>query len=258
MKNVMIALALLAITALGLTGGYLIQKHLAEDLAARTREASPSDAAESRIASDAGGDETRPEPTPAAASDADEDDEEAEYRDLVAKRALTDNCLVCHEEAMISGQRLTAAQWKAEVDKMIGWGAVLPDMDRGPVEEYLVRHYGEDVPVPPPGRVALADVPTFETPGDPVEGTTEADVAQGAQLYRIVCASCHGPSALGTELGPALVDRAVLTHAGAFHEVVEKGRRKMPSTNGVLKGDQSRDILAWLRGLDAATAGETP
>jgi hypothetical protein len=48
-----------------------------------------------------------------------EDDEDAAYRAAVIRRSLYENCLICHTEDIIAGQRLTAAQWKAEVDKMI-------------------------------------------------------------------------------------------------------------------------------------------
>lgn len=191
------------------------------------------------------------QPTPPAAG-GDEDEEEAAYREAMAKRALTDNCLICHEEGMFTGQRLTAAQWKAEVDKMISWGAMMPDADRGNVEAYLSKHFGEKSPVPPPGRVVLADLPTREIPGDPKEGSDGADLAKGGQVYLVVCASCHGPTALGTELGPALADRAVLTHAGDYHKTVRDGLRKMPAMNAMLNADQQRDILAWLRDRDAA------
>ncbi|OJW27052.1 MAG: hypothetical protein BGO49_24025 [Planctomycetales bacterium 71-10] len=90
---------------------------------------------------------------------------------------------------------------------------------------------------------------TREVPGDPREGTADADVAKGGQLYLIVCASCHGPTAVGTELGPALANRAVLTHAEDYHKQVRDGLRKMPAMNTVLNAEQQRDILGWLRAL---------
>ena len=188
----------------------------------------------------------------------DEDDDEAAYRDAMAKKTLTDNCLICHDERMIASQRLTPPQWKSEVDKMLSWGAMLPDADRAPLEEYLGRHYGEKAPVPAPALAALADLPRREIPGDPRDGIDGADVEQGGKLYTIVCASCHGPAALGTELGPALVDRAALNHAETFHEIVEKGLRKMPAMNAMLNAEQRRDLLAWLRGRDAADLSPPP
>ncbi|WP_165252680.1 c-type cytochrome [Paludisphaera soli] len=248
MKTLLILVTLAAIAVAGLMVGQRLQQRraLAEAAAERAHLEAARAAAQAKAEAAA----------PASEDADDDDDDEAAYRDVMAKRALTDNCLVCHEEGMFTGQRLTAAQWKSEIDKMLGWGAVLPEADRRPVEEYLTRHFGEATPVPPPGRAHLADVPTHEIPGDPAEGSAGADLASGGKLYLVVCASCHGPAALGTELGPALVDRAVLTHGEDYHKVVREGRRKMPAMNSLLTADQQRDILGWLRGLDRDAAGE--
>jgi len=255
MKSSLIALTLAAVAATGLGLGYYLQQKqraVAElaDRAEQARVAAEREAdARSRPA-------PAPEPAPAEGADED-DDEEREYRDLVAKRALTENCLICHEEGMFSGQRLTAAQWKSEIDKMLGWGAMLPESDRGPVEDYLARNFAAETPEVELRRAALADVPTFEVPGDPSAGADGADVAAGGKAFNIVCASCHGPAALGTELGPALAARAVLTHADDYHKVVKDGRRKMPAMNLTLTADQQRDILGWLRSLDVDAAAST-
>jgi ubiquinol-cytochrome c reductase cytochrome c subunit len=252
MKAFLITLTLAAIAVAGLMFGYrLQQRRSAVAQAERAFQAAAAAQAEAQARTVSGG-----APPTVAADDADEDDEEAAYRDAMAKRAITDNCLVCHEEGMITGQRLTAGQWKSEIDKMLSWGAMLPEADRPPVEEYLARHFGEASPVPAPARARLADVPTLEIPGDPAEGSDGADVASGGKLFLVVCASCHGPSALGTELGPALAGRAVLTHGEDYHKVVREGRRKMPAMNTLLTADQQRDILGWLRGLDRDAAGE--
>jgi len=247
MRKSWIVLILATVAASGFAFGYLAQRNRAAAIARLRAQIAEEEA---RVAQDAAK-KAAAQPAPPPTVDDEDDDEEAAYRDAMAKRALTDNCLICHEEGMFAGQRLTAAQWKAEVDKMISWGAIMPDADRGNVEAYLSKHFGEKSPLPPPGRVALADLPTREIPGDPEEGIDGADLAKGGQLYTVVCASCHGPSALGTELGPALADRAVLTHAGDYHKVVRDGLRKMPAMNAMLNADQQRDILAWLRGRDA-------
>ena len=36
------------------------------------------------------------------------------------------SCLACHGEDVIQQQRLTSAQWDAEINKMVGWGAKVP------------------------------------------------------------------------------------------------------------------------------------
>jgi hypothetical protein len=49
---------------------------------------------------------------------------------------------VCHEDDVIRQQRLTRAQWEAEINKMIGWGAKVADQDRTAVLDYLAGSYG--------------------------------------------------------------------------------------------------------------------
>src|SRR5262245_7447878 len=40
------------------------------------------------------------------------------------------SCLACHGDDVIQQQRLTRAQWDAEINKMVGWGAKVPEQDR--------------------------------------------------------------------------------------------------------------------------------
>jgi len=47
------------------------------------------------------------------------------------------NCLVCHNDDVIRQQRLTRAQWTAEINKMTGWGARLDDAGRNALLDYL-------------------------------------------------------------------------------------------------------------------------
>ena len=46
-------------------------------------------------------------------------------------------CFVCHDEAMMTQQRLTPAQWDREVQKMTGWGARIKPEDREAILKYL-------------------------------------------------------------------------------------------------------------------------
>lgn len=48
-------------------------------------------------------------------------------------------CLTCHETDLIDQQRLSPAGWGREVDKMIGWGAQVPDADKAALVSYLVE-----------------------------------------------------------------------------------------------------------------------
>ena len=48
----------------------------------------------------------------------DERDDDEEFREASVRRSLEENCLICHTNDMIASQRLTPAQWKAEIEKM--------------------------------------------------------------------------------------------------------------------------------------------
>jgi mono/diheme cytochrome c family protein len=85
-----------------------------------------------------------------------------EGREVAATR-----CLSCHGADLIASQRLGEAAWTREIDKMVRWGAVVPDAERPRLTAYLVRHFA---PVP-------------ETPSPSVEGEA---------VYRRACLSCHG------------------------------------------------------------------
>jgi cytochrome c5 len=64
------------------------------------------------------------------------------------KKAEGQSCQLCHSLRLIDSQRLSAAAWQKEVDKMIGWGAVVPD--RQVLVDYLSQHYGNTMPPPVP------------------------------------------------------------------------------------------------------------
>jgi DMSO/TMAO reductase YedYZ molybdopterin-dependent catalytic subunit len=56
--------------------------------------------------------------------------------------ALKTTCLACHDEDVITQQRLTRAQWEAEINKMVGWGAKVSDQDRSVLLDYFASSYG--------------------------------------------------------------------------------------------------------------------
>jgi len=49
------------------------------------------------------------------------------------------NCLICHNDDVIRQQRLTRAQWTAEINKMTGWGARVDDAARDTFLDYLEK-----------------------------------------------------------------------------------------------------------------------
>lgn len=50
-------------------------------------------------------------------------------------------CMTCHEADLIESQRLTRAGWSRSVDKMIRWGAVVPEADKEGLVDYLAARY---------------------------------------------------------------------------------------------------------------------
>jgi hypothetical protein len=53
-------------------------------------------------------------------------------------------CLRCHSADMVRQQRLTEKQWTAEITKMAGWGAAVPEDQKAALVAYLVEHFGPD------------------------------------------------------------------------------------------------------------------
>jgi mono/diheme cytochrome c family protein len=191
----------------------------------------------------------------------DDDEEEAAYRETLAARAIQENCLICHDADMYTGQRLTAAQWKAEVEKMVSWGSPLPEPDRQPAIDYLAKHYRDVDPPPQPRRADLAAIDTVEAPKPGAEAGPEAaggDPAAGERLYKVDCANCHGATALGGDLGPSLAGRAVMNSYAAFERDVHKGLRRMPAFDKVLDAAARRDVYAWLVRLGRERSGPRP
>ena len=127
-------------------------------------------------------------PAPVPARQVPQDDDDAVIREAMVRRSLEENCLICHTDDMIAGQRLTSAQWKAEVDKMIGWGAPLPKEAAGPLVEYLAQRYSDREAPPVPSRSRLKDVGSLEVPSEGREPIPAAgDLARGERLHTANC-----------------------------------------------------------------------
>lgn len=174
-------------------------------------------------------------------------DDQAEEREMT-RRVVRENCLICHSAEIIESQRLTATQWKAELEKMVGWGAPLPVEDQPAVIAFLTSEFSESAPPALPAREKLAVALKDVAPETGERGTSfERDSARGETLYVANCANCHGPDGQGAELGSNLVERAILMRPGDFTEVVRKGRGRMPSFSTVLDASAEADVLAWLR-----------
>jgi quinoprotein glucose dehydrogenase len=64
------------------------------------------------------------------------------------KKAEATYCVACHSARLIDSQRLSAAAWTKEVDKMIGWGAIVPDKQL--LIDFLAVEYSNAKPLPIP------------------------------------------------------------------------------------------------------------
>ena len=51
-------------------------------------------------------------------------------------------CTQCHAATKITSQHMTRQQWDAQLDKMIGLGASIPDSDRKGFLNYLTKNFG--------------------------------------------------------------------------------------------------------------------
>lgn len=177
----------------------------------------------------------------------DDDEEEREFQAGIARRAMQENCLICHSEEIITTQRLTLPQWKAEVEKMVGWGSPLPADQQQPLISYLASQYTVGTPRTSPATTSYDAALANVRPQHDRSSADSSDSDRGGKLYGLHCANCHGPDAQGAELGPNLVEKPVLLRPGDYHEIVRKGRRRMPGLQTVLSPAQEDDVLAWLR-----------
>ena len=66
------------------------------------------------------------------------------------KQEMQRACLPCHSLRLVESQRLSAAAWGKEVDKMERWGAVIKDRQK--LLDYLVQEYADTKPTPRPER----------------------------------------------------------------------------------------------------------
>jgi hypothetical protein len=66
----------------------------------------------------------------------------------VGKKMEQAACTPCHSTRLIDSQRLSAAAWTKEIDKMLGWGAIVPN--KQVLIDYLASQYSDSKPVPNP------------------------------------------------------------------------------------------------------------
>jgi cytochrome c5 len=60
-------------------------------------------------------------------------------------KAIADRaCLPCHSAEIVRQQRLGEKQWKANVEKMVRWGAEVGESEEAELVAYLAKHFGPD------------------------------------------------------------------------------------------------------------------
>ena len=71
-----------------------------------------------------------------------------DFADAPEKALVTQTCTACHVAAQVTGQRRSKDEWTNTVEKMIGFGAQVPDDKFDTIVAYLARFYG-DAPAHP-------------------------------------------------------------------------------------------------------------
>ena len=68
----------------------------------------------------------------------------AEFPPGEGKAVADSACLSCHSTDLVRQQRLTEKQWTANLTKMIGWGAEVPESKKETLAAYLFKNFGPD------------------------------------------------------------------------------------------------------------------
>lgn len=68
----------------------------------------------------------------------------SELPDGPGKEIAGAGCLKCHSADILRQQRLDEKKWAANVTKMIGWGAEVPEASKADLVTYLVKNFGPD------------------------------------------------------------------------------------------------------------------
>jgi len=186
-----------------------------------------------------------PPPEPPLAQVMELDDDE---RAIFFDQRLKLHCNVCHTGEMIEQQRLTLAQWQAEMQKMISWGATLPKDYAAPMAEHLAKRYPPENKLEP-ATITPAEIRQLSAQTDQAPVTaSEADHPATFQRFLAQCANCHAADARGNEIGPRLTERPILTRPEAFASHLQEGRGRMPAFQKTIPAEDLQAIRRWLLG----------
>ncbi|MDB5353219.1 MAG: cytochrome c, mono- and diheme variant family [Planctomycetota bacterium] len=176
--------------------------------------------------------------------------DEPEARAVRGRQLLQNDCFLCHTAEIISSQRLTPEQWKAEITKMVGWGAPVTAEEHPVLLDYLSKTYGAQIPPVRPSRITIKRAEDLiSAQPEPADLSRTRDKAErGGRLFSEHCSSCHGRDASGGEGGTNLVEKPVINRFDDYLDVIRKGRNRMPGFLAVLNPEQEKDIFCWLLG----------
>jgi mono/diheme cytochrome c family protein len=88
---------------------------------------------------------------------------------------------------------------------------------------------------------------------------TDAQAKRGAEVYKTICANCHGATGQGGEMAPALAGKDFLTNwvNQTMADLFVKVHEEMPQDNpGTLKPEQAADSIAFVLSLNKYPAGK--
>jgi mono/diheme cytochrome c family protein len=103
-------------------------------------------------------------------------------------------------------------------------------------------------PVAPTSEAVASPEPGGEADASPAPAA--GDSANGASVYALNCAACHGEDAAGGAVGPTLVSAELKAQDDDFYrQVILKGRSgtAMPAWEGRLSEQEIEDVIAFLR-----------
>jgi mono/diheme cytochrome c family protein len=103
-------------------------------------------------------------------------------------------------------------------------------------------------PVAPASEVATS--PESGGEGEASPAPAAGDPANGASVYALNCAACHGEEAAGGAVGPTLVSAELKAQDDDFYrQVILNGRSgtTMPAWEGRLSEQEIEDVIAFLR-----------
>lgn len=122
---------------------------------------------------------------------------------------------------------------------MAGWRQAL-SADKIAKLVGLIRYWAEI----PPGLIPEPELPSIASSSAEV-------IAAGGQLFKVACATCHGPQGQGTRMAPALNVQSFLTQTNdqALKTIISQGvpNTRMPAWGGRLTETELNNLISFIR-----------